>query len=639
MNEELNKAMEQISDKHIAEAAAFRKKRHRPYWVAAVAAVLVVAIAVGVFFKKTHDKKVQHSQPSSYFYFDSFAEIYGLIDAYELSDDQFYDYVRSMKFRPYCDTPTLREGVKDLEAFIERIPLPYCDAEELAIYYYLYADALEIFCDTQGHRYRFLINTSFKEYSGDPVFTTSLCGYPLDMYLVDERLCGNLKIDGVGVWVSVFTNNPEDVDFSGFFLNLLQRPEPADPTIDSIEHLIASPVYPEAAVYPGENASIADYQAWLDSQYVAPDAYMDQTDNFFWNILSGYGHNEPCVISPVSIYLSLAALAECTDGDTRSHLLFAMRVESMEVLRLQAKYILDTHYRDDGYTALKMSNSLWLDSSYDYNQACVDNLVDAYLTFVIRGDLGSEEINQDLRNWVIQQTGDLLDGPSLMPDTVFALASTIEYRVSWSSPFSSSQNTEGVFQGAYNNTFVTYMHQSFPAEIYQGQNFTGTHFTGTYIDLADQGKMWLFLPDEDMDIASFLGSGAVSSFLFSNTADVSCRTVQLNLTIPKFDISCHSDFARRVMYDGAQGLDNSSIANFDNITAADIHLSYISHSARIAIDEDGIFSDGCALTYPSSDPNADTPSEEVDFVLDRPFVFVITSRDGLPLFSGVVEQP
>jgi len=33
------------------------------------------------------------------------------------------------------------------------------------------------------------------------------------------------------------------------------------------------------------------------------------------------------------------------------------------------------------------------------------------------------------------------------------------------------------------------------------------------------------------------------------------------------------------------------------------------------------------------------PSEEVDFVADRPFLFVITGRDGLPLFVGVVNQP
>ena len=33
------------------------------------------------------------------------------------------------------------------------------------------------------------------------------------------------------------------------------------------------------------------------------------------------------------------------------------------------------------------------------------------------------------------------------------------------------------------------------------------------------------------------------------------------------------------------------------------------------------------------------PEEEVDFVLNRPFVFAITGTDGLPLFVGIVHQP
>jgi hypothetical protein len=30
--------------------------------------------------------------------------------------------------------------------------------------------------------------------------------------------------------------------------------------------------------------------------------------------------------------------------------------------------------------------------------------------------------------------------------------------------------------------------------------------------------------------------------------------------------------------------------------------------------------------------------DEIDFVLDRPFLFVITGEDGLPLFIGIVNQ-
>jgi len=33
------------------------------------------------------------------------------------------------------------------------------------------------------------------------------------------------------------------------------------------------------------------------------------------------------------------------------------------------------------------------------------------------------------------------------------------------------------------------------------------------------------------------------------------------------------------------------------------------------------------------------PSSRVNFVLDRPFVFVITGIDGLPLFVGTVNNP
>ena len=31
--------------------------------------------------------------------------------------------------------------------------------------------------------------------------------------------------------------------------------------------------------------------------------------------------------------------------------------------------------------------------------------------------------------------------------------------------------------------------------------------------------------------------------------------------------------------------------------------------------------------------------EEVDFILNRPFIFAITGTDGLPLFVGIVHQP
>ena len=36
---------------------------------------------------------------------------------------------------------------------------------------------------------------------------------------------------------------------------------------------------------------------------------------------------------------------------------------------------------------------------------------------------------------------------------------------------------------------------------------------------------------------------------------------------------------------------------------------------------------------------AEPPTEIIDFILDRPFLFVITNRYAIPVFAGVVNDP
>ena len=67
-----------------------------------------------------------------------------------------------------------------------------------------------------------------------------------------------------------------------------------------------------------------------------------------------------------------------------------------------------------------------------------------------------------------------------------------------------------------------------------------------------------------------------------------------------------------------------------------IFLSQAKHAARVKVDEQGI--EAAAYTVMMAAGSAMPPDEEVDLVVDRPFLFVITSRTGLPLFAGVVNQ-
>ena len=69
----------------------------------------------------------------------------------------------------------------------------------------------------------------------------------------------------------------------------------------------------------------------------------------------------------------------------------------------------------------------------------------------------------------------------------------------------------------------------------------------------------------------------------------------------------------------------------------EVYLSQAKHAARVAIDEEGVTA--AAYTAMMMCGAGAPPEEEVDFTLDRPFVFAITGTDGLPLFVGVVHQP
>ena len=66
-----------------------------------------------------------------------------------------------------------------------------------------------------------------------------------------------------------------------------------------------------------------------------------------------------------------------------------------------------------------------------------------------------------------------------------------------------------------------------------------------------------------------------------------------------------------------------------------IWLSGAEHAAMVKIDEEGVT--GAAYTDLAM-AGAGMPQNEVDFVLDRPFVFAVASPDGSILFAGVVQN-
>ena len=152
--------------------------------------------------------------------------------------------------------------------------------------------------------------------------------------------------------------------------------------------------------------------------------------------------------------------------------------------------------------------------------------------------------------------------------------------------------------------------------------------------------MWLLKPDAGVTPEDLLQSEAAVGFLLANGSWSQTQQAEVDLSLPKFDVSSDLDLLDALAQLGMTDVQTPGAADFTPLTTANqlpLALTEAKHAARVKIDEDGC--EAAAYTILSVCETAAMPPEEiVEFTLDEPFLFAITGADGLPLFAGIVNQ-
>lgn len=410
-------------------------------------------------------------------------------------------------------------------------------------------------------------------------------------------------------------------------------------------YAIAEAVYPQMAPYPNESSPnlSEEYDAWRESVKAQeqPKGYADGLEDFFASsireFLSGEA-GENLAYAPVNVYLALGMLAELTGGSTRQEILDVLGADSIEALRTQANAVWNAHYRNDGMTTSVLGSSLWLNEDISYVPETMKILAENYYASSFQGEMGSKDFNKALQDWLDAQTGGLLQdqiqGLELKPETVLALATTIYFQAKWQTEFLPHATAPGTFHALTGDLTCDFMHSSTENAYCWGENFGAVGLPlGN-----DGGTMWIVLPDEGQDVDTLLSNQEVMDFLLSKGSWENQKHLTVHLSLPKFDISSQLDLCQ-----GLQNLGLSEVfigtGDFSPMTtqAEEIALTQATHGVRVAIDEEGV--SAAAYTLMALDGSAMPVEDEIDFVVDRPFLFAITSSDGLPLFVGIVHQP
>lgn len=387
----------------------------------------------------------------------------------------------------------------------------------------------------------------------------------------------------------------------------------------------------------------AAYQAWQKGQYQQydqPAGYADGLTDFFYASMVQFlqGGGNP-TYSPLNVYMAMAMLAETTGGNSRHQILDLFGVDTIDQLREQASHVWNAHYSDDGETTMLLANSLWLDEAYAFKKKTSQLLADRYYASSFHGDLGTEGMDKQLRTWLNANTGGLLKDQTknvgLDPQTVFALASTVYFTAGWEGKFASSNTKVAVFHALNGDRMTPFMNKTITQYTY----YWSDNFGAIALELTGENRMWLILPDEGYTTTDILASDDYLHMTLNPGNWENKKTYKINLSLPKFDVVSQQDLIEGMKKLGVTDIFNSEISNFTPLTdTPNLYVSQINHAARIAIDEEGCIA--AAFTVMMM-PNAALPPElnELDFVLDRPFLFIVSSRDNLPLFAGVVNEP
>lgn len=424
---------------------------------------------------------------------------------------------------------------------------------------------------------------------------------------------------------------------------------PVSPDTLLLANLAAAPTYPYRIRHHDVDESVTweEWRETIDTYYNQPEGYADSLNDFFIRstreFLNGDGNR---VYSPLNVYMALAMLAECTDGNSRQQILDLLNADSIESLRTQAGHVWNAHYWKDGRVTSLLANSLWLDEAYSFNDQTAQTLADSYYASIFHGDLGTDAMNEQLRTWLNSQTGGLLEQQikdvEMTPETVFSLASTILFSAKWSSYFSEKNTAPSIFHSPTGDYRTEFMNSRDSLYYYWGDNFSAVK-----LPLNGFGSMWLFLPDEGYTPQDLLNDGdwleCAQSYTYRNEYGnyveswKKNRYVRVNLSIPKFDIVSQTDLVDGMKNLGVTNIFYPTISDFSPLlNEQSLFVTGIDHAARVAIDEEGVTAAAYTIT---AGEGGLPPDQVVDFTLDRPFFFVITSPDRLPLFTGIVNQP
>ncbi len=371
-------------------------------------------------------------------------------------------------------------------------------------------------------------------------------------------------------------------------------------------------------------------------------AMAESVNQFGWNLYKKAAGKDNYFCSPLSMEAALAMCDVAASGTTKKQLEKTLCISDLQSFELAMKWLRGKYAspKDKAAGQLTVANSVWMDKSLqtakNYQKDVETPLKTYFGAEVKRVDFrnNTKGVKQQISRWVRTNTGGMIRNyqPICDASTKANLINAVYFYGEWASKFEPQNTSKRKFYGTKGTKSVDQMAMGSTSFRVLSQTSGVRGIALPYRD--GKFEMDLFIGSRAKDISAAMKKTDLPQLLkkLDKAGSVSVRTLQ----VPKFTMDVTFKDLKKQLQALGMKVPFTADANFNKLSP-ELCISDINHRAKVEVDEEG--SRAAAVTEVSMKATAVMDPSTVDFIVDRPFFFVIRETStGMILFTGHVNN-
>ena len=417
------------------------------------------------------------------------------------------------------------------------------------------------------------------------------------------------------------------------------------PNIYSYGKLVYEPTVKFNSSYKDLNMSLEEIE---ELNNFIKGEYTNYTGYFISSYIDEYKTKDDNLIaSPLSLIYNLGMLVNVSSNKFKENILnyFNLSKDKFdkylnEIYNLFLKDLYNSN--NQLLTKSYISNSIWLEQSYEYNDEILKDLATIYYaySYKVNNFDNVDKTNQLVNKFIKDQTNNLIDvDPQIEKDTIFSLLSILYLKDLWNSygidlsysdelfTFKNKDNSEkriNLLVGSYN-----------PGKIYETSTYE------MFYTSSNKYQIKFILPKENYDIETIFNESVIKEVSLFNdyiTYDENLDVFYASrILFPAFEVS-NTNQIENLLKD--IGIYSATIVDTHEFVLNSSILNDIRtiQSSKLKVDKIGI--EGASVTITNIDTTSPEPYETIydELIIDRPFGFILQDNNGLVVFGGIINN-